>query len=83
MKQVYEFLEVSAPEAERAWRVYCDWRDVVASALVYFIPTSGGSFVVAQATRPQHWWSHFLDPHKFHEPDLEGFRDFLAEAWPR
>ena len=80
MKQVYEFIEVSAPEAERAWNLYCEYRDLVASALVSFIPASGGVFLVSQETQPQHWWSSFFDAQRSRELDLKGFRDFLVQA---
>ena len=79
MNQVYEFIEVSAPDAERAWRMYCEDRDVVASALVSFIPASGGAFLVAQEIKPRHWWSSFLDAQSFRERDLNDFRDFLSK----
>ena len=78
MRQVYEYLQVSAPTAARAWHEYTNSLQSKGPRAVSFIPAAGGTFVVMQLFEHERWWNSLLGASSPHELVLEGFKEFVA-----
>ena len=77
MSSFYEYLPVSAPEAQRAWHDFLSSKPRPTGRSVTFIPALGGSFVVLNAEERRSWLKALRDGPDQPRDVLQSFRRFL------